>query len=344
MDEQGNYNPYDIGLNNEGTLEFVNKMKELQAEGLLLPGRNDVDNDVSAAFGNQEIAMLINGFWQNSFYDRKGVNYAIAPLPKNDDGSVSKPYATINGFVINAHSNYPEEAQAFLEYMCSDANQQKLIEAGNNFEEKSGSRFPVNLAVRESDYIAEDPLYSVMAEICEDVEPVPNIPEGDIWYNYTDKAFQVIFYGDLDGSPVDAQKMLDSLAAAILSDVEKMNVQVEAVDVPWWAYLLIAAFIVSVVAIFVLRSIRKRKRLSIVAHKINIRLTVIAYVALLPLLGLIAIFYMFPIVHNIYLSMTNYSSLNLVDYVFIGGYNYKEIFIEGLQGFASMFIWTIALR
>lgn len=52
--------------------------------------------------------------------------------------------------------------------------------------------------------------------------------------------------------------MLDSLAAAILSDVEKMNVQVEAVDVPWWAYLLIAAFIVSVVAIFVLRSIRKR--------------------------------------------------------------------------------------
>lgn len=341
LDEQGNYNPYDIGLNNEGTLEFVNKMKELQAEGLLLPGRNDVDNDVSAAFGNQEIAMLINGFWQNSFYDRKGVNYAIAPLPKNDDGSVSKPYATINGFVINAHSNYPEEAQAFLEYMCSDANQQKLIEAGNNFEEKSGSRFPVNLAVRESDYIAEDPLYSVMAEICEDVEPVPNIPEGDIWYNYTDKAFQVIFYGDLDGSPVDAQKMLDSLAAAILSDVEKMNVQVEAVDVPWWAYLLIAAFIVSVVAIFVLRSIRKRKRLSIVAHKINIRLTVIAYVALLPLLGLIAIFYMFPIVHNIYLSMTNYSSLNLVDYVFIGGYNYKEIFIEGLQGFASMFIWTI---
>lgn len=70
-------------------------------------------------------------------------------------------------------------------------------------------------------------------------------------------------------------------------------------------------------------------------------MTVIAYVALLPLLGLIAIFYMFPIVHNIYLSMTNYSSLNLVDYVFIGGYNYKEIFIEGLQGFASMFIWTI---
>ncbi len=341
LDEEGNYDPYDIGLNNEGTLEFVNTMKELQAKGLLLPGRNDVDNDVSAAFGNQEIAMLINGFWQNSFYDRKGVNYAIAPLPKNDDGSISKPYATVNGFVINAHSNYPEEAQSFLEYMCSDANQQKLIEAGNNFEEKSGSRFPVNLSVRESAYIANDPLYSVMAEICENVEPVPNIPEGDIWYNYTDKAFQAIFYGDLDGSPVDAQKMLDSLAAAILSDVEKMNVQIEAVDVPWWAYLLIAAFVVAVVAIFVLKAIRKRKRLGIVAHKVNIRLTIVAYAALLPLLGLIAIFYMFPIVHNIYLSMTNYSSLNLVDYVFIGGYNYKEIFIEGLQGFASMFLWTI---
>ena len=39
--------------------------------------------------------------------------------------------------------------------------------------------------------------------------------------------------------------------------------------------------------------------------------------------------------------MTNYSSLNLVDYVFIGGYNYKTIFIEGLNGFVSMFIWTV---
>ena len=341
MDGEGNYDPYDVGLNNEGTLQFVNKMKELQAQGLLLPGRNDVDNDVSAAFGNQEIAMLINGFWQNSFYDRKGVNYAIAPLPNNDDGSPSAPYATVNGFVINAHTLYPEEAQAFLEYMCSDENQQRMIEAGNNFEEKSGSRFPVNLAVRESSYIADDPLYSVMAQICENVEPVPNIPEGDIWYNYTDKAFQAIFYGDLDGSPVDAQEMLDDLAAAILSDVQKMNVQVEEVEVPWWAYLLIAFFAAAVITIFVLRYIRKRKRLGYIAHKINVRVTAVAYAALLPLLGLIAIFYLFPIVHNIYLSMTNYSSLNLVDYVFVGGYNYREIFIEGLQGFASMFLWTI---
>lgn len=340
-DEDGNYNPYDVGLNNEGTLQFVDKMKELQAQGLMLPGRNDVDNDVSAAFGDQKIAMLINGFWQNSYYDRKGINYAIAPLPNNDDGTASAPYATVNGFVINAHSRYPEEAQAFLEYLCLDENQQKLIEGGNNFDEKSGSRFPVNLAVRRSSYIADDPLYSVMARICENVEPMPNIPEGDIWYNYTDKAFQAIFYGNLDGTPVDAQEMLDSLAAAILSDVQKMNVQVEEVEVPWWAYLLLACLIGVIIAIVVLKYIRKRKLLGNTAHKVNVRLTVVAYAALLPLLGLIGIFYLFPIVHNIYLSMTNYSSLNLVDYVFIGGYNYKEIFVEGLRGFASMFLWTI---
>lgn len=341
-DKDGNYDPFDVGLDNEGTLRFVNQMKELQKEGLLLPGRNEQDMDVSSAFGNRRIAMLLNGFWQNPYYDRKGVSYAIAPLPLNDDGTVSKPYATINGFVVNAHTRFPEEAMGFLEFLCEDANQQRMIEAGNNHEKKSGSRFPVNLAVRLSPYIADDPLYSGMGRICENVEPVPNIPEGDIWYNYTDKAFQEIFYGDMEGNEVDAGAMLGELAQAILSDVGKMNVKLEKVSIPWWAWVLAALLAAVLATVWALSRARKRRRLGPAARRLNIRVAAAAYAALLPLIGLVAIFYIFPIIHNIYLSMTNYSSLNLVDFVFVGAYNYKQIFIEGLKGFASMFLWTIA--
>lgn len=341
MDENGNYNPFDVGLNNEGSKIYVEKIKNLMNEGLVLKSRNCTDNDVSAAFANQEVAVIINGFWQNSFYKQKGVNFGFAPLPKNNDNTVSAPYATVNGFVINAHSNFPDEAKSFLEFLCNDENQQKLIEAGNNFDKKSGSRFPVNLSVRESDYIRNEEMYNVMASICENIEPVPNIPEGDIWYNYTDKAYQSIFYGDINGNPVDSDAMLDELANAILNDVEKMNVQVEKVEIPEIAYFLIGIFAFICLAIFIITMIRKRKKYSSSANRIMLKATFLSYIILLPILVLIGIFYLFPIIHNIYLSMTNYSSLNLVDYVFIGGYNYKTIFIEGLNGFVSMFIWTV---
>lgn len=341
LDESGNYDPYDIGLNNEGSLRYVKKIKELMTHGLVLSSRNCTDNDVSAAFANQEVAVIINGFWQNSFYRQKGVNFGFVPLPKNNDNTLSLPYATVNGFVINAYTNYPEEALDFLEYLCRDSNQQKMIEAGNNFEKKSGSRFPVNLAVRNSDYMKSEKMYCVMANICQEVEPVPNIPEGDIWYNYTDKAYQSIFYGDMNGNPVDEASMLNELSATILKDVKKMNVQIEKVEVSFWGYFFVGCFVIVGLSIVTIKFLQKRKKFGNSTNKILLRTTAISYIVLFPILGLIGIFYVFPIIHNIYLSMTNYSSLNLVDYVFVGGYNYKSIFTEGLKGFASMFVWTI---
>jgi arabinogalactan oligomer/maltooligosaccharide transport system permease protein len=184
-------------------------------------------------------------------------------------------------------------------------------------------------------------MYDVMADICENIEPVPNIPEGAIWYHYTDKAYQSIFYGDINGNPVDSDSMLEELSKAILNDVKKMNVQVEKVEIPVLGYVFIGLFFVILLAILIITFIRRRKGYSASANRIMLRATVVSYIALFPVLVLIGIFYLFPIVHNIYLSMTNYSSLNLIDYVFIGGHNYKTIFIEGLNGFVSMFIWTV---
>lgn len=341
VDENGNYNPFDVGLSNEGSKKYVEKIKNLLDHELVLKSRNGTDSDVSAAFANQDVAIIINGFWQNSFYRQKGVNFGFAPLPLNNDKTATSPFATVNGFVINAHSDYPDEAKKFLEFMCRNENQQMLIEAGNNFEKKVGSRFPVNLSVRESNYIKSEEMYDVMADICENIEPVPNIPEGAIWYHYTDKAYQSIFYGDINGNPVDSDSMLEELSKAILNDVKKMNVQVEKVEIPVLGYVFIGLFFVILLAILIITFIRRRKGYSASANRIMLRATVVSYIALFPVLVLIGIFYVFPIVHNIYLSMTNYSSLNLVDYVFIGGHNYKTIFIEGLNGFVSMFIWTV---
>ncbi len=65
------------------------------------------------------------------------------------------------------------------------------------------------------------------------------------------------------------------------------------------------------------------------------------WLILSPLIILMLVFYVFPILHNVYLSMTEYSGLKLQDYQFIFFENYKEIFTEGLSSLAGMFIWTI---
>lgn len=59
-----------------------------------------------------------------------------------------------------------------------------------------------------------------------------------------------------------------------------------------------------------------------------------------PLLILLVLFYGYPVLHNIYLSLTNYSGMHLMDYHFIGIQNYLSIFREGLTGFAGMLSWT----
>jgi len=53
------------------------------------------------------------------------------------------------------------------------------------------------------------------------------------------------------------------------------------------------------------------------------------------------IFYVFPIFHNLYLSLTDYSGINLLDYKFIGLANYYDIFVTGISGLLSMTVWTL---
>ena len=62
---------------------------------------------------------------------------------------------------------------------------------------------------------------------------------------------------------------------------------------------------------------------------------------MLPMILLLAIFYVYPIFHNFYLSFTNYCAVNLRDYGLVGFANYQKIFKEGISGLLSMSIWTI---
>lgn len=61
---------------------------------------------------------------------------------------------------------------------------------------------------------------------------------------------------------------------------------------------------------------------------------------MIPFLLLLVVFYGYPVVNNIWLSFTNYSGMNMMNYTFVGLKNYVAIFSDGMSGFIGMLSWT----
>ena len=226
-----------------------------------------------------------------------------------------------------------------MAFILEDANQQRLIEAGNNYERKTGERNPTNISVIESDYIQSDEILRDFSGIGFNVEPFPNIPEGTLWYNQdvTTTAFRAVFFGDSAGNEVDAMYKLTELAEYIRRNVLLMNETAEYVSIPWWAYVLVSAAVIAGAAAYIILKRRKGTR---PRERHSLKRTVIAWGLMIPFLVLLGMFYVYPIFHNFYLSFTNYSGVNLRDYGLVGFANYRQIFTEGVKGLLGMGLWT----
>lgn len=336
------FNCFDIGLDNEGMLAYVTKMKEIDDFGLAIRNKEIKDySPIITSFADQKTAMFLYGLWSAQILKNRGVNYGLAPLPYSGDER-SKPLSTVEGYVINKYSNNLENAKLFYQYLYRDENQQKLIEAGNKHDLKTGERNPCNISVIESSYIQSDEILTAISEIGKHVEPFPNIPEGPLWYNQnvTSTTLANVFFGDDRGNEVDAKQKLTELANYLRNEVKKMNddSQTAVKKAPY----IIGGIVLGIIIIggIVFLEIRRRK-VKKYQEINNTRETVIGYLLLVPFIAIVTIFYLYPIFHNIHLSLTNYSGTNLVNYCFIGLSNYKTIFTTELNGLLKMTIWTI---
>lgn len=331
----GEYNAYDVGFNNEGMIAYCDYLLEQSKYGIIQPRFYSGVSLLVQNFCNNNVAMMVIGFKQIQNYIDAGIDYGIALLPDSKDGSPSLAVATCNGFVINNFSYHKTEAQQFLDYVLQDDCQQRLIEAANGTG-KTGFRPPTNISVLNSDYVVEDELFSAICETGYHCQPWPTIPESTIWYNYTNTALNDVFYNG-----ADVKTKLDELQAAVERDIVKMNKQAEYVPIPVIGWVLLGVVIALATLLIILKKRANKKRL-IVREKYKTSVNLIAWGLMTPLILLLGVFYAFPILHNIYLSMTDYSGLHLRDYQFVGMYNYREIFMDGLTGLAGMTVWTFA--
>jgi maltose-binding protein MalE len=126
VDEEGNYNPEDIGIDSEGGIAFLQNLNELVAADVL---NASVDYGAGESlFQDGRMAMWITGPWALSGIRASGVPYAVMPVPAGED--VASPFVGAQGFMINAFSKNALLAQAFLaDFVATDEGAQLLYDA-----------------------------------------------------------------------------------------------------------------------------------------------------------------------------------------------------------------------
>lgn len=214
----GSYNPADIGLDNAGTIAAMNKILALKADGLTTQAYTEIDSNISSRFSNGKVAMFIYGLWDAAIYKSKGIDYGYAPLPDNDDGSDSKPLATVQGFVLNKFTDWPKESDAFLKYILQDDHQQELYEAGNGGNDKNGARNTCNKAVVASAYVQSSEILKSLVSVSFTAEVFPTNPEAVVIWTYSTPALNSIFF---KAAPVDTK--LKEFADSVKSDIASMK-------------------------------------------------------------------------------------------------------------------------
>lgn len=179
LDEEGNYDPTDVGIDSPGSIAAAEWLDMMVKEGHLQP---DIDWDtMHTMFESGDAAMMITGPWALNRIRESGISYAISGIP--DATEEGRPFLGVHGFMVNAFSKDPLLAQTFLtEFVATEETMQRIFEL-----DPRASAF---LPVREK---IEDPDIAAFSEAGQNGLPMPAIPEmSAVWTAWGD-AITLIF-------------------------------------------------------------------------------------------------------------------------------------------------------
>jgi arabinogalactan oligomer/maltooligosaccharide transport system substrate-binding protein len=175
--EDGSYNPQDVGIDSEGMIAAGDFIKAGVEAGYI---SSSTDWDTAhVQFETGEVPFLMAGPWALDRLRESGVPYAITNFPEAT--AVGAPFSGVQGFAVNALSENVLLAQAFLtEFLATDASMQMLAEGSN--------RPSAWLAVT-----SDDADLAAFGEIASIAQPMPNIPEmGSVWGSWGDATTLII--------------------------------------------------------------------------------------------------------------------------------------------------------
>jgi maltose-binding protein MalE len=214
-DENGAWNPSDLGLDSEGEIAAVQWMVDAVNEGLM-PETTDYET-AHALFESGDIPFLMAGPWALDRIRASGVPYAVAPFFPDE----SAPLLGVQGFLINPFSENVLLAQAFLtEFVATDETMQLLYETGNRPS-----------ALKSVLEVTDDPDLKAMGQAGANAVPMANIPEmGSVWSAWNN-GIALALTGDLtpEESMAEAAAQIRDLIAGALAGMINLPGSYQAV-------------------------------------------------------------------------------------------------------------------
>jgi len=207
LTEEGDYNPEDVGVDNEGSIAALKWLQGLIKDGLMPASLEG--GDAEALFQDGQAAMYITGPWNIQRFLDAGVPFDIAPIPAGPGGP-GRPFIGAQAFMVSAFSQNPLLAQAFLtEWVAAEETQLALYEKGN--------RAPALLSAQAQ---VEDPYLAALAVAAEVGQPMPGIPAmAAVWTAWTDAITLAMQNPDADAAEL-AAKAAETIRAAAAAAAE----------------------------------------------------------------------------------------------------------------------------
>ena len=181
LNDDGSYNPADVGIDSEGGLVAAQNFADWSASGLV---NKDVSYDVMIdSFSSGTAPFAITGPW--AVGDFEGVNFVVEPIPPIDGGTPNV-FVGVQGFMISSFTESEDLAKTFLlDYLNTEELQLGLYEAGG--------RPPAMTSAFEQ--VATDPIIEGFGLSGQQGIPQPAIPEmAAVWDNWKD-GYSLIFTG-----------------------------------------------------------------------------------------------------------------------------------------------------
>ena len=204
-DEEGNFTPEDIGMNNEGMVEGLAYIESLIEDGII---SENIDWEAShVQFETGRSAFILTGPWAINRFETAGVPYEISAFPAaTEDGEPGYPFLGVQGLVVNANKDNALLAQIFaVDFLATEEHYQAIFEA----EPRPSAWITILEAATDPDTVAFN-------EAGVGAVPMPSIPAmGYVWDAWVN-AGSLVAQGELT-----PQEALDSAVEQILNQIEE---------------------------------------------------------------------------------------------------------------------------
>ena len=170
-DADGNLNPNDVQLANEGAVRGAQALHDLRYRYDLLPSGAGYDV-ANGLFIDGQLGMFYTGPWETANYVNAGLNFVVMPIPPLADGTEFGGFMGVQGAAVNQFSNNKVDAANFAKWITRADAQLSLA--------RTTSRIPASMAAVAQ--VADDPAIAGFGLALQTAEPMPNIPKmGQVW-------------------------------------------------------------------------------------------------------------------------------------------------------------------